>query len=87
MISGRQNGGMAASKSMHSLSKMKPDVNCRATLAVAALSGIKTSSERYQSVATLSEAKHQRSNKDCLSHDLKTTCSSRDNATRSNSVI
>jgi len=84
VTSGRQNGGMTTSKSMHSLSKMNPEVNYRAKLTPDGGNETKTtSSERRHTVTSSSETVEHRTANGLISSDWKQTDSS---AARSNSV-
>ena len=90
VTSGRHNGGIATSKSMHTLSKTNPEVNHCATLPAADGNGIKTVttlSGYHRSVTSSSKAIERRTANGLTSSDWKLTRSSNDNVARATSVI
>ena len=90
VTSGRQNTGMVASKSMHSLSKTNPEVNRPALLPTSDGNGIKaitTFSGWNQAVTSSAKPKEHRTCKGLLSADWKPNRCNDSNDARSNSVI
>jgi len=90
VISGKQNGGIVTSKSMHSLSKIKPEVNRRAIPAtdVNEVTTITTLSERHRAVTSSTEVNQRRTSNGLMSSNCRAPIRNIDaNGTRANSVI